>query len=990
MNNGLHPTKNGLVSKSQLSSLKSQLTVEFSNGSSSGLFAKIQDKKAGYHLVKQSLFQRFTNLPISQKQLIALTASQLIAILGISIVGRTVISNSLQTIALDQAKSDLAIADINYNIKVNQIGLGFLSQAENPTLVKAAMLHSSGQGLSQDLQAEVRQILESESKINKIEYATLVGKDFQIIGNANNKRNGEIFNPDNLVGDVFNNPQQIKASRIISSSELSQELPILPSGLNNQNALIRYTVTPIKNPATQVVIGALIAGDIVNGKDQIVKDTLKATSGGYSAVYLRQANGEFALATSLDQGQQPNINQAQSNVKLPQKDIALLAAAVTAKGNPVTAKIRLGKQTYAIAAKAVPNKIIETDEQAINVFDEKSVAILVQGNPETTLNQLLANSFWVEVAAVNLALILILFWTFILKRGIVKPIEQLDETAQKFARGDRYARSDISRNDEVGQLANTFNRMADAMTAQAIRLENKSQLSQIVNDITARFRGSLNTTHILNIAVTSIREAIHADRVIVYCFDENWAGKILAESVDGDWPSALGKEIADPCFANDYVQKYQNGRVQALENIYAAGLTDCHISQLEQFAVKANLVAPILLDNKLYGLLIAHQCSSSRKWQELEIELLRQVALPVGYALEQSYLLEQIDTARFYAEAAAIEQREYNEALQQQILTLLKDIEGASQGDLTVRSEVTMGELGTVADFFNSIVDSLRAIVTKVKASAIQVNTAIGENEAAIHQLSDTVVKQADDISLSLVSIDQMKDSIATVADHAKQAAIVAHSASGAVQENGKAIDQAVQNIFKLRSTIGDTAKKVKRLGESSQQISQVVALINQIAMQTNFLAINAGLEATRSGVEGEGFAMIAEEVAALAARCSDATQEITQVVDKIQRETNEVVTAMELGTNQVVEGTSIVENAKNSLNQILYVSQQIDDLVQSISLATESQVNTSQAVSKLMQEIYQVSNLTSTYSHQASQSLKQTVEISQELQATVETFKVN
>ncbi len=179
-------------------------------------------------------------------------------------------------------------------------------------------------------------------------------------------------------------------------------------------------------------------------------------------------------------------------------------------------------------------------------------------------------------------------------------------------------------------------------------------------------------------------------------------------------------------------------------------------------------------------------------------------------------------------------------------------------------------------------------------------------------------------------------------------------------------------------------------MGESSQQISHVVGLINQIAMQTNFLAINAGLEAARSGVEGEGFAILVEEVASLATRCADATQEIEQIVEKIQRETNEVVTAMELGTNQVVEGTSIVENAKNSLSQILTVSQQIDDLVKSIFLATESHVETSQAVSKLMQDIFQLSELTSNYSRQASQSLKQTVAISQELQATVETFKIN
>ncbi|BAY13974.1 methyl-accepting chemotaxis protein [Calothrix sp. NIES-2098] len=990
MNNGLHAEKNGMKSTYHPPALNSPFTLDIARGSAAENIANTQNNKSTSHTEKKSLLQRFYNLSLSRKQLIALIVSEVITILGLSVVSRWLISHNFQNTLLEQAKSELAVTDINYNIQIDEMGLVSLSQSDNPTIIKSAILHSSGQAVSQRLQAEVKQILENEIKAGKIDYATLVGKDFKIIANANANREAEIFNPDNLVSEVFNNLQQMKATRIISASELSQELPLLANALNNQDALIRYTVTPVKNPTTQAVVGALVTGDIVNGKDQIVRDTLKATNGGYSAVYLRQPTGEFTLATALEQSKSQNLDRAQANIKLPQAAKSFLEAAATAKGNVVTTKLNLGNKTYAMAAKAVPNTIVETDEQSIANFDEKSVAILVRGTPETALSQLLQNNFWLELIAIILALTLILFWTFVLKRGVVQPIQQLGQTAKKFNQGDRAARTEIFANDEIGQLANTFNQIADRMTQQLIRQENEAKLAQVVNEITARFRGSLNTTHILNVAVTSIREAIAVDRAIVYRFDDNWQGKIIAESVGRDWPKALGKEIADPCFASDYVHKYQQGRVQALENIYAAGLTECHLHQLEQFAVKANIVAPILLDNKLYGLLIAHQCSSTRNWQQLEIELLKQVAIPVGYALEQSYLLEQIETARSRAETAAIEQRQQNEALQEQILTLLRDIEGASQGDLTVRSEVTSGELGTVADFFNSIVESLRAIVTKVKTSAIQVNTAIGENEVAIRQLAAKALQQADDISLSLVSVDQMKSSIESVAENARKAALVAHQASCTAEENGQAMDLAVQNILKLRSTIGDTAKKVKRLGESSQQISHVVALINQIATQTNFLAINAGLEATRSGVEGEGFAIIAEEVASLAARCSDATQEIAQIVAKIQRETSEVVTAMELGTNQVVEGTNIVEQAKSSLSQILDVSKQIDDLVQSISWATSSQVETSQAVSKLMQEISQVSTLTSNYSRLASQSLKQTFEISQELQAAVETFKVN
>jgi len=169
-----------------------------------------------------------------------------------------------------------------------------------------------------------------------------------------------------------------------------------------------------------------------------------------------------------------------------------------------------------------------------------------------------------------------------------------------------------------------------------------------------------------------------------------------------------------------------------------------------------------------------------------------------------------------------------------------------------------------------------------------------------------------------------------------------------------------------------------------------VVSLINQIAIQTNLLAINAGIEAARAGEEGQGFAVVAEEVGELAIRSAAATQEIEEIVGNIQRETSEVVQAMEIGTTQVVEGTRIVEEAKESLSQILDVSRQIDFLVQSISTATASQVETSQSVSQLMKDIAAVSQRTSDSSVQISQSLQQTVEISQQLQETVGTFKVS
>jgi len=342
------------------------------------------------------------------------------------------------------------------------------------------------------------------------------------------------------------------------------------------------------------------------------------------------------------------------------------------------------------------------------------------------------------------------------------------------------------------------------------------------------------------------------------------------------------------------------------------------------------------------------------------------------------------------SEPTSIGELPTHEALQLQLLELLNDIEGAARGDLTVRADVTDGEIGTVADFFNSIVENLRDIVTQVKQAATQVNTAIGSNETAIRQLANEALVQAEEISRALDAVDNMTRSMQTVATSAQQAATVANNAAQNASKSEEAMYLTVQNILSLRETVGETAQKVKRLGESSQQISRVVSLINQIAMQTNLLAINAGIEAARAGEEGQGFAVVAEEVGELAVRSAAATQEIEQIVENIQRETSAVVQAMEIGTTQVGEGARVVEEAKQNLGQIFDVSRQIDSLVQSISSATASQVETSQTVSLLMKDIAAISQRTSDSSSVVCQSLKETVEISHKLQETVETFKVN
>ncbi|NES81124.1 MAG: HAMP domain-containing protein [Moorea sp. SIO2B7] len=345
--------------------------------------------------------------------------------------------------------------------------------------------------------------------------------------------------------------------------------------------------------------------------------------------------------------------------------------------------------------------------------------------------------------------------------------------------------------------------------------------------------------------------------------------------------------------------------------------------------------------------------------------------------------------ARRKAEELVAEQTKQNQAIQMELLQLLEDVEGASSGDLTVRADITEGQIGIVADFFNSIIESMRDIVTQVKQSTSQVNLSLGENEESMAELTKQSLRQAKKIQRMLDFVEQMAQSIQDVAKNASQAAEVARSASATATEGGEAMDRTVQSIVDLRETIGETAKKVKRLGESSQQISKVISLINQIALQTNLLAINASIEAARAGEEGRGFAVVAEEVGQLAAQSAAATKEIEQIVENIQLETSQVVEAMELGTTQVVEGTHLVEEAKQSLGRIVEVSRQIDQLVESISSETVSQTQTSEMVTNLMKDIAKVSEGNSDSSRQVSNSIQETVNLAKQLQASVETFKV-
>ena len=930
-----------------------------------------------------SLLQWFYDLPVSSKQLIGLISSEVISVIGLVGAGSLLIISGARQQLLGQSAAELAVTGIQYEIKVDQMGFGFRGQSENTAIVALAegVAKNSAQ-VTAGQRSTVQNILQGEIEARNIEYATLVGIDGKIIVNAQTNRTGEEFDPYGLVSRVVSQKQQLSTNGLVEQSELQRQGVELAT--DGGKALIRYVATPVfaQGQANELV-GVLISGDVVNGKTSIVENSVRAFGSGYDAIYQFEGDDNFQLAASAD------LDEGEDEIELGEDvyDEALLTLAVENQGEVVLQRlVEPGGDAYAMSAKTLDD------------INGDPVGVLIRGTSEAKLQQLINRSLQIQFLIALLAILADIFLAQLLGRSIANPIKRLQQATEAFAGGNRRVKADVFARDEVGQLAAAFNDLTgtvlrsegtliDQASDQAQAARRSSQLASLTSDLR---KNNLDEDRIFSIAVNDVRKAIEADRVVVYRFDEDWSGEIVSESVALGWPAAIGTNIADPCFAKGYVEQYRRGRIQATSNIFEAGLTECHLGQLKPFKVQANLVAPILDSGELIGLLVAHQCSGPRDWSELDISFFKQAALQVGLSVEQVGLFNQRQQAQLEAEALSEERRQRQETLQMELLGLLDDVEGAARGDLTVRADVSAGEIGTVADFFNAIIESLRQIVTQVKTSAVQVNTSLGDNEVAMQALAEDALRQADRTTKTLDSVETMTMAITQAADRAQQAAVVAREASQTAETGGVAMDLTVQNILDLRTTVGETAKKVKRLGESSQQISKVVSLINQIATQTNLLAINAGIEAARAGEEGQGFAAVAEEVGELAARSAAATQDIERIVDSIQRETADVVDAIESSTSQVVEGTRRVDEAKQSLARMVEVSQQIDALVQTISAATVSQVETAADVSTLMQEISLVSERTSTSSRSVSDALQQTVAVAKELELSMAAFKVD
>ena len=353
-------------------------------------------------------------------------------------------------------------------------------------------------------------------------------------------------------------------------------------------------------------------------------------------------------------------------------------------------------------------------------------------------------------------------------------------------------------------------------------------------------------------------------------------------------------------------------------------------------------------------------------------------------------LVSQVKNSLKEQTAIADEQRNEKEQLEAAIYTLLDEVGDATDGDLTVRANLDNLELSTVADLFNAIISSLHDIAIEAKESSGKVGSSLKQNEIEMRLLARQAIKEADETRNTLMSVEQLAQSIQEVSTNASQAEKIADATYNTIVHSTNNMDLTVESILSLRTTVDETGEKMERLDESSKQISEAISLIEGIALKTNVLAINAGAEAERAGEYGQGFAIVAEQVSLLAKQSTAALKEIARTVTVIQAETNEVNQAMKSGTTQVVETFRLVESTKESLSLALEKSRTINQLMESISHSTISQTTTSENVTNLMQNIAQLSEITSKSSERVAKSIVETANVAERLESTVSQFKVS
>ena len=326
---------------------------------------------------------------------------------------------------------------------------------------------------------------------------------------------------------------------------------------------------------------------------------------------------------------------------------------------------------------------------------------------------------------------------------------------------------------------------------------------------------------------------------------------------------------------------------------------------------------------------------------------------------------------------------------QEAILTLLDELGNLADGDLTTYVTVTEDFTGAIADSINYTIDQLRILVSSINETSVRVSGSAEGTQDTASQLAKASLQQAKEIAGATNAVNKMVSSIEQVSRNASESTTTAEQFLRIANTGADVVDNTLRGMDTIREQIQDTSKRIKRLSESSQEIGDIVSLIDDIADQTNILALNAAIQASMAGDAGRGFAVVADEVQRLAERSSAATKQIEALVKTIQSDTNEAGISMEKTTTEVVNGARLAKDAASALGDIEKVSSSLATLIDNISVEAQQQLGSVEDIAQTMNTIQQITTQTLDGSQATSKSIGKLTSISAELQETVAGFQL-
>ena len=605
-------------------------------------------------------------------------------------------------------------------------------------------------------------------------------------------------------------------------------------------------------------------------------------------------------------------------------------------------------------------------------------------------------------------------------RGDLASFPQLQDSRDEFQRylevmnkgGDAFntkVPSARASEELTSRLEVLTKRFTDASNAATSILAAKNDLSELSRNI-AQVRAGSEELAELSQDLTGLMQQSGAPPVQVLKVNRL---TFLSERLGRGSAEILGGEIIDPTVpflmgkdTNDFREL-----VKALESgSDALGITALREGDAKAKVVKLRAsftgfeqnIQPIL--NSVQKLVSARQ--SGRALQQGSEQLLSDVEqLQNALAVEKQNLplilaivfgvlaliFLALIAAVFLSDARrrAAESETENKRNQEAILRLLNEMGDLADGDLTIRAKVTEDITGAIADSMNYTIDELRTLVTGVNNASTSVSAKSQQAQAVSVQLLDAAEKQSKEIQDTTQQVLGVAQTLTTVSSNAEESSQVAMRSLAASDKGRVAVQNSISGMNDIREQIQETSKRIKRLGESSQEIGEIVELISDITEQTNVLALNAAIQAASAGEAGRGFSVVAEEVQRLAERSGEATKQIGAIVKTIQADTQDAVAAMEKSTTGVVEGAKLSDAAGQALSEIDTVTKNLANLIQRISADTQAQAATANKVARNMQDILEINRQTTTGTQQTASSIKELADVASDLKASVSGFKL-